>query len=99
MQCCSGEVGCTHIEDFLHVKPVKLLMPDDTLKTSETNQKRLTIPRRNSEDSSFSLLKVNCKVVAVTLEKKVAIVVMLTNRVVSRSISSTRKEGRAVSLR
>lgn len=34
-----------------------------------------------------------CRVVAVTLEKKVAIVVMLTYRVVARSSSPARKAG------
>lgn len=85
----------THIDDFLHVNPSKLLTPEVTLKTSERNQKKLTIPLSGSDDSSSSLLKVNWSVVAVTLEKNVAIVVMLTNRVVSRSFSFAKKVGKA----
>ena len=32
-----------HIEDFLHVIPSKLLTPDETLNTSDRNQKKFTI--------------------------------------------------------
>ena len=37
----------------------------------------------------------NCRVVAVTLEKKVAMVVILTYRMVALSFSSARKVGKA----
>ena len=33
----------THIDDFLHVIPSKLLTPDETLNTSDRNQKKFTI--------------------------------------------------------
>ena len=33
----------THIDDFLHVIPSKLLTPEETLNTSDKNQKRFTI--------------------------------------------------------
>lgn len=36
----------TYIEDFLHVIPNMLLTAEETLNTSDRNQKRLTIPPR-----------------------------------------------------
>lgn len=76
----------THIEDLLHVKAIKLLTPDDMLKTSDKNQKRLTTPLKELDNTASVSAYVNCSVVAVTLEKKVAIVVKFTYRVVSLSI-------------
>lgn len=71
---------------------MRLLTPEETLKTFETNQKRFT-----KAPSVVPLLwKENCSVVAVTLEKKVAMVVMLTYCVVAASFSSARKEGNAM---
>lgn len=59
------------MEDFLHVILSKLLIPEDTLKTRDENQRRLTIfPKGEAVCTSE-----NWSVVAVTLEKKVAIVV------------------------
>lgn len=80
-----------HIEDFLQVIPRRLLIPDETLKTSDRNQQRYTI----FPSVTFDGWSENCvwRVVAVTLEKKVAIVVMLRYRVVARSSSLVRKEG------
>lgn len=85
----------THIDDFLHVNPNKLLTPDETLNTSDNNQKRLTTPLRELDGTASVSAYVNWSVVAVTLEKNVAIVVKLTYRVVSLSIWSTRNFGRA----
>lgn len=34
----------SYIVDFLQVKPRRLLIPDETLKTSDMNQKRFTNP-------------------------------------------------------
>lgn len=50
---------------------------------SERNQKRFTIPPKAECDCVMEIWRV----VAVTLEKKVAMVVMLTYRVVAASIS------------
>lgn len=72
-----------------------LLTPEETLKTSDENQKRFTKPRREEAGSEGGGEYVNWSVVAVTLEKKVAIVVMLMYRVVSLSISLARKIGKA----
>lgn len=36
----------TYIEDFLHVIPSMLLTAEETLNTSDRNQKKLTIPPR-----------------------------------------------------
>lgn len=59
------------MDDFLHVILSKLLIPEDTLKTRDENQRRLTtFPREEVVCTSE-----NWSVVAVTLEKKVAIVV------------------------
>lgn len=60
--------------DFLQVIPKRLLIPDETLKTKDTNQKRFTKP----PNVVFVFWKEYCNVVAVTLEKNVAIVVMFT---------------------
>lgn len=67
-----------YIDDFRHVKPSKLLTAAETLKTSDKNQKRLTRPLNDSDASTLGRANVNWRVVAVTLEKKVAMVVMLT---------------------
>lgn len=63
----------TYIEDFLHVIPNKLLTPDETLNTRERNQKRFTAELRVEP-----VVMENWSVVAVTLEKKVAIAVILS---------------------
>lgn len=81
-----------YTEDFLHVIPSKLLIPEETLNTSEMNQNRLTIPPKGE----LPCVYVNCRVVAVTLEKKVAIVVILTYRVVALSFSSDMNFGKAI---
>lgn len=73
--------------------PSMLLTPEETLKTRDRNQKKFTSPRKAG--SVFISAYVNCSVVAVTLEKNVAIVVMLTYRIVSLSFSSARKVGNA----
>ena len=39
----------THIDDFLHVLPSKLLTPDETLNTRDKNQKKFTIFSRSEE--------------------------------------------------
>lgn len=64
----------TYIDDFRHVIPNKLLTPEETLKTKERNQKRFTTPPRTESTCAYE----NWSVVAVTLEKNVAIVVMCT---------------------
>ena len=82
----------SHIDDFLHVMPNKLLIAEETLKTSDRNQKKLTtLPSTVLESGSE-----NWRVVAVTLEKKVAIVVIFTYRVAALSFSSARKVGSAI---
>lgn len=63
----------TYIADFLHVIPNKLLTPDETLNTRERNQKRFTAELRVEP-----VVMENWSVVAVTLEKKVAIAVILS---------------------
>ena len=84
--------GQTHIFDFRHVIPSKLLTPDETLNTSDMNQNKLT--------TSHTVLpafmdKDVWRAVAVTLEKNVAIVVILRYRVVALSFSSARNIGSA----
>lgn len=74
---------CSYSEDLRHVMLRRLLTPEETLNTSETNHKRFTSALR----AVPSYCKENCRVVAVTLEKKVAIVVMLTYCVVALSSS------------
>ena len=81
----------SHIDDFLHVIPSKLLTPDETLNTSDRNQKKFTTFSRSEGLSEIDI----CRVVAVTLEKNVAIVVIFTYRVVALSFSSARNCGRA----
>ena len=72
--------------------PNRLLIAEETLKTSDRNQKRLTtLPNGVFESGSE-----NWRVVAVTLEKKVAIVVIFTYRVAALSFSSARKVGSAI---
>ena len=39
----------THIADFLQVIPSKLLTPDETLNTSDRNQKKFTIFSKSEE--------------------------------------------------
>ena len=71
--------------------PSRLLIPEETLKTSDRNQKKLTtLPNGVFESGSE-----NWRVVAVTLEKNVAMVVIFTYRVVSLSFSSARNDGKA----
>ena len=80
-----------YIDDFLHVIPSRLLIADETLKTNDNSQKKLTtLPNDVFESGSE-----NCRVVAVTLEKNVAMVVIFTYRVVALSFSSARNVGRA----
>lgn len=69
-----------------------LLTPAETLKTSDRNHSRFITA--NNLDSDIAEYEI-WSVVAVTLEKNVAIVVMLAYCVVSRSFSSARKDGRA----
>ena len=45
----------THIDDFLHVIPSKLLTPDETLNTSDRNQKKFTIFSRPEELSEIDI--------------------------------------------
>lgn len=62
----------THICDFLQVMLRMLLTPEEILKTRDKNQTRFTaLPNR-----LFVFSYENCSVAAVTLEKKVAIVVI-----------------------
>ena len=82
----------THILDFRHVIPSRLLTPEETLNTSDMNQNKFT--------TSHTVLpgfiaKDVWRAVAVTLEKNVAIVVMFTYRVMARSFSSARNIGSA----
>ena len=64
------------MDDFLHDIPRRLLIPDETLKTREMNQKKLTNPPRGVSEYGNE----NWRAVAVTLEKNVAIVVMFRPR-------------------
>lgn len=71
--------------------PRRLLTPEETLKTSDMNHKRFTralsvVPLYCNE---------TCNVVAVTLEKNVEIVVMLTYCVVAFPSSSATNVGSA----
>lgn len=67
------------------------LTPDETLKISDKNHSRFTALFRPPTAFWYE----NWSVVAVMLEKKVAIVVKVRYRVVARSSSSAAKEGRA----
>ena len=87
-----SEHHVTYIDDFLHVIPSRLLTPDETLNTRDINQKKFTTFHREDCVKEIDI----CRVVAVTLEKNVAIVVMFTYRVVALSFSSARNIGRAV---
>lgn len=58
------------MRDFLHIMVSKLLTPEETLNTREINQKRFVALFRLPDVSWY----VNWSVVAVILEKKVAIV-------------------------
>ena len=84
----------THIFDFRHVIPSRLLTPDETLNTSDMSQNKFTTS--HTVDLGF-IVKDVWRVVAVTLEKKAAIVVILTYRVVTLSFSSARNNGSAIS--
>ena len=82
----------THIFDFRNVIPSRLLTPDETLNTSDMNQNKFTashtaLPAFMDKDV--------WRAVTVTLEKNVAIVVMLRYRVVTLSFSSARNIGSA----
>lgn len=85
-------VEISYNEDFRQVMPRRLLTPEETLNTSEMNHRRFT--------KALSVVSVycneNCNMVAVTLEKNVEIVVMLTYCVVAFSSSSATKVGNAV---
>ena len=90
--CWPNKTRQTHIFDFRHVIPSRLLTPDETLNTSDMNQNKFTtshtaLPAFTDKDI--------WRAVAVTLEKNVAIVVMLTYRVVALSFSSARNIGSA----
>ena len=74
----------SYIDDFLHDIPSILLIAEETLKTNDMNQKKLTMLPNGVCESG----RENWRVVAVTLEKKVAIVVILMYRVVALSFSS-----------
>ena len=80
-----------YMDDFLHDIPRRLLIPDETLKTREMNQKKLTSPPRGVSEYGNE----NWSAVAVTLEKNVAIVVMFMYRVVALSFSSATNMGKA----
>ena len=71
--------------------PSRLLIADETLKSNDKSQKKLTMLPNGVFESGSE----NCRVVAVTLEKKVAMVVIFTYRVVVLSFSSARNVGRA----
>ena len=86
-----GRDSYTYIDDFLHVILRRLLIPEDTLKTNDKNQKKFTVPPNDVLESGSE----NWRVVAVTLEKKVAIAVILTYLVVALSFSSARNVGKA----
>ena len=62
----------TYIEDFRQVMPSRLLTPEETLKISDTNQKKLTASLDFEGGYDIDIWRV----VAVTLEKNVAIVVI-----------------------
>ena len=81
----------TYIEDFRQVMPSRLLTPEETLKISDTNQKKLTASLDSEGGYDIDIWRV----VAVTLEKNVAIVVIWICRVVSLSFSSARNVGSA----
>ena len=90
---CLPNITCqTYILDFRHVIPSRLLTPDETLNTSDMNQNKFTTS--HTELPAFMDRDV-WRAVAVTLEKNVAIVVMLTYRVVDLSFSSARNIGSA----
>ena len=78
--------------DFRHVIPSRLLTPDETLNTSDMNQNKFT----TSHTALPAFIDKDVwRPVAVTLEKNVAIVVMLRYRVVALSFSSARNIGSA----
>ena len=83
----------TYNDDFLQIVPSRLLIPDETLNTSEMNQNRFTTFHRVECVGAEIVI---WRVVAVTLEKNVAIVVMLTSRMVAFSFSSARNCGSAI---
>ena len=92
-KCIRSGQKLTHIDDLLHVIPSRLPTPDETLNTSDMNQKRFTMSHRLDWMGAEIVI---WRVVAVTLEKNVAIVVMFRYRVVALSFSSARNVGRAM---
>ena len=53
--CIQPEQQMAHIDDFLHVIPSKLLTPDETLNTSDRNQKKFTIFSKPEELSEIDI--------------------------------------------
>ena len=49
IKCIWSGQKLTYIDDFHHVIPSKLLTPDETLNTSDKNQKKFTIFSRSEE--------------------------------------------------
>ena len=83
----------THIFDFRHVIPSRLLTPDETLNTSDMNQNKFT----TSHTALPAFIDKDVwRAVAVTLEKNVAIVVMLRYRAVALSFSSSFSSARNI---
>lgn len=75
--------------------PMRLFTPEETLKTRDKNQKRFTVFLYLFESCCENAYE-NCSVVAVTLEKNVAIVVILASyRAFAFSSSLVRKEDMA----
>ena len=62
-KCKRTKQWLTHIDDFLHVIPSRLLTPDDTLNTREMNQKKFTAFHR--VDWRYRLLDVQIHAVQV----------------------------------
>lgn len=85
----------TYMDDFRQVIPRRLLTPEATLKTSDTNQKRFT--KSPSLDGTCWSTE-NWSVVAVTLEKNVAIVVRFRYRVVAFASPSATKLGKTAEM-
>lgn len=82
----------TYIDDLRQVMPKRLLTPEETLNTSDINQKKFTDAA--SDEPVFC--NEYWRVVAVTLEKNVAMVVMFIYRVVALSFSSVSMNGNAM---
>ena len=83
-----------YTDDLLQVRPSRLFMPEATLDRIEINQQRFTILLNVPPLSP----NVNCSVVAETLEKKVAIVVIFRYRRVDFSSSSRRAFSRTITV-